>query len=191
MFERTFVGLDVHARGVSACAIDTETGEVLQTRLAADNSGVPAWVADLPGPVSVVYEAGPTGYGLARLFGAAGIACQVAAPSKLIRPPGDRVKNDARDALHLARLLKLGEITAIRIPTPEEEPARDLVRAREDVRTELMRSRHQLSNMLLRRGVVYSGGKAWTKEHHTWLHRQRFGDRSVQLVFGNYLEPSS
>ena len=37
----------------------------------------------------------------------------MAAPSKLIRPAGDRVKTDARDAAHLARLLHLGQITAV------------------------------------------------------------------------------
>ena len=82
----------------------------------------------------MVYEAGPTGFGLARFLRAAGIGCVVAAPSKLQRPAGDRVKTDARDALHLARLLRLGEIVAVAVPTVEQEAARDLVRAREDVR---------------------------------------------------------
>jgi transposase len=64
----------------------------------------------LPAPVRVVYEAGPTGYGLARGCVEAGISCVVAAPSR-IRPAADRVKTDRRDAERLARLLRLGEIT--------------------------------------------------------------------------------
>jgi transposase len=72
------------------------------------------------------------------------------------------VKTDAKDALHLARLLKLGEITAIQVPSMEQEAARDLVRSREDVRGDLMRSRHRISKLLLRQGIVYSGGQAWT-----------------------------
>jgi len=75
------------------------------------------WLRSLPGPVSVVYEAGPTGFGLCRFLLAAGVPCVVAAPSKLQRPSGDRVKTDAKDALHLARLLRLGEIVAIAVPT--------------------------------------------------------------------------
>ena len=73
-------------------------------------------MGSLPGPVAVAYEAGPTGFGLARALTAAGIRCEVAAPSKLQRPAGDRVKTDARDALHLARLLRLDEVVAVRVP---------------------------------------------------------------------------
>ena len=85
-------------------------------------------------PGAVTYEAGPTGFGLARFLTAAGVRCLVAAPSKLQRPSGDRVKTDARDALHLARLLQLGEIVEVTVPSVEQEAARDLVRAREDAR---------------------------------------------------------
>ena len=70
------------------------------------------------------------GSGLYRALTAAGVRCVVAAPSKLQRPPGDRVKTDAKDAVHLARLLRLGEITAVTVPSVEQEAARDLVRAR-------------------------------------------------------------
>ena len=107
--ERTSVGLDVHARSVSAAAIDGVTGELIKQRLVPDQRVVLDWVRGLPGPVAVAYEAGPTGFGLARALTAAGIRCEVAAPSKINRPSGDRVKTDARDAAHLARLLKLDE----------------------------------------------------------------------------------
>ena len=110
----------------------------------------------------VVYEAGPTGFGLARYLIDAGIECAVAAPSKLQRPLGDRVKTDARDARHLARLLHLGEIVAVAIPTVEQEAARDMVRAREDCRGDLMTARHRVSKLLLRQGIVYYGGRACT-----------------------------
>jgi len=65
----------------------------------------------------------------------------VAAPSKIQKPAGDRVKTDAKDAMHLARLLRLEEITPVAVPTLEQESARDLVRAREDCRGDLMRAR--------------------------------------------------
>jgi transposase len=121
----------------------------------------------------VTYEAGPTGFGLARHLAGQGIACQVAAPSRLQRPCGDRVKTDLRDARHLARLLHLGEIVAVTVPGVEQEAARDLVRAREDVRGDLMSARHRLSKLLLRQGIVYYGGKPWTGSHDLWLRAQR------------------
>jgi transposase len=80
----------------------------------------------------VAYEAGPTGFGLYRHLRAAGVRCEVAAPSTLQRPAGDRVKTDAKDVIHLARLVRLDEITSVAIPTIEQEAARDLVGARED-----------------------------------------------------------
>src|SRR5215472_12867333 len=89
------------------------------------------------------------------------IECVVAAPSKLIRPAGDRVKTDVSDAAHLTRLLRLGEITPVTVPEADVEAVRDLVRAREDARADLMRVRHRLSKLLLRQGRMYSRGPAW------------------------------
>jgi transposase len=181
--DRTFVGLDVHAWSVVGHALDVATGEVWQRRLTPDPRDILGWVSGLPGPVKVVYEAGPTGFGLARHLREHGIECLVAAPSKLQRPSGDRVKTDARDAALLARLLKLDEIVEVVVPSPTQEAARDLVRAREDVRGDLMRARHRLSKLLLRQGIVWTGGQAWTGRHDTWLRSQRFDLPGRQLAF--------
>jgi transposase len=85
--------------------------------------------------------------------------------------------------MHLARLLRLDEITSVAIPTVEQETARDLVRAREDCRGDMMRARHRLSKLLLRHGIVYYGGTAWTGKHDVWLRRQRFEHPATQLTF--------
>src|SRR6266540_1504530 len=177
--ERTSVGLDVHARSVAAAAIDGVTGELVQARLTPSHDHIRSWIADRVGPVAVAYEAGPTGFGLYRSLTAAGIRCVVAAPSKLQRPSGDRVKTDVRDAVHLARLLRLGEITPVSVPSVEQESARDLVRVREDCRADLSRARHRLSKLLLRHGIVYSGGAAWTGPHDSWLRQQHFTSPAV------------
>ena len=189
--ERMSVGLDVHARSVAAAAIDGVTGELFQSRLTPSYEHVGSWLAGLPGPVAVAYEAGPTGFGLYRALTAAGIRCEVVAPSKLQRPAGDRVKTDAKDAVHLARLLRLGEITPVAIPAVDQEAARDLVRAREDCRGDLMRARHRLSKLLLRHGIVYSGGDAWTGKHDTWLRHEALPQltcRATRLTFDNDYE---
>jgi transposase len=173
----TSVGLDVHARSVVACGLDAETGELFERRLTPDHGEILGWLRLLPGPVVVTYEAGPTGFGLARFLAGQGIQCRVAAPSKLQRPAGDRVKTDVRDARHLARLLHLGEIVVVTVAGAEQEAARDLVRAREDVRGDLMAARHRLSKLLLRQGIVYFGGKPWTASHDLWLRAQRRAER--------------
>jgi transposase len=186
--ERTSVGLDVHARSVAAAAIDGQTGQVFKAKLTPSPVEILDWVGKLPGPCAVAYESGPTGFGLARAFTVAGVRCEVAASSKLQRPAGDRVKTDARDALHLARLLRLDEVKPVRVPTTAEEAARDLVRAREVSRQDLMRARHQLSKLLLRHGIVYSDGKAWTTLHDRWLHQQRFEAMPTQAAFDDAYE---
>jgi transposase len=188
VIQRTSVGLDVHARSVAAAAIDGQTGEVRRRKMTPDHGEIASWIRSLPAPVAVSYEAGPTGFGLARFLLAAGVECVVAAPSKLQRPAGDRVKTDARDALHLARLLHLGEITAVRVPSVEQEAARDLVRARDDVRGDLMSARHRVSKLLLRQGIVYSGGKAWTGVHDSWLRQQRFDLLGLQMAYESAYE---
>ena len=181
MAEGTWVGLDVHARKVVAGVLDAASGEVRSLRAPTLPSEAVEWLSRLPAPVRVAYEAGPTGYGLARACASAGIACTVAAPSKIQRAPADRVKTDRRDAERLARLLRLGELVAVRVPEPHEEAARDLVRAREDARGELMRARQRLSKLLLRHGLVYDAG-AWTLAHDAWLRRQRFDSLPLQLA---------
>ena len=182
MSQGTWIGLDVHARKTVAGVLDAATGEVRTCRVASRPEETVTWLGELPAPVRVAYEAGPTGYGLARACAAAGIGCVVAAPSKIPRAPGDKVKTDRRDAERLARLLRLGELVAVRVPEPHEEAARDLVRAREDARGELMRARHRLSKLLLRHGCVYDAS-AWTLAHEAWMRRQPFESRPLRLAF--------
>jgi transposase len=94
----TSVGLDVHALSVVAHAVDEVTGQVSRAGLCPDHGEVLGWLGQLRAPVRVAHEAGPTGFGLARAIEDARMECVVAAPSKLQRPAGDRVKTDARDA---------------------------------------------------------------------------------------------
>ena len=166
---RSLVGLDVHAAKIVAAVLDAETGEITFFGLLGDTDRAAAFCAGLPRPVRVTYEAGPTGYGLARELVKRGAECVVAAPSKIPRASGDRVKTDRRDAELLVRLLLAGKLHAVRVPGPEEEALRDLVRAREQVRVDLMRCRHRLSKLLLRHGIRFEDGHAWTDRHRQWL----------------------
>jgi transposase len=167
---------------------------LFQARLTPSYDHITTWLRERPGPVAVAYEAGPSGFGLYRHLMAAGIRCEVAAPSKLQRPAGDRVKTDAKDAVHLARLLRLDDITAVAVPSVEQESARDLVRAREDCRGDLMRARHRLSKLLLRNGIVYYGGEGWTGKHEVWLRHDALPQlvsrtgRATALTFDNDYE---
>jgi transposase len=108
MAEGSWVGLDVHARTTLAGVLDAATGELRLQPVSSRSQETVAWLQSLPRPVRIAYEAGPTGYGLARACAAAGVACTVAAPSKIPRAPGDRVKTDRRDAERLGAAPALG-----------------------------------------------------------------------------------
>jgi transposase len=179
----TWAAMDVHARSTYAASLDVMSGEVARQRF--DTGAVEpvvAWLSGLPGPVRACYEAGPTGFGLYRAAVAAGIGCQVIAPSKTPRPSGDRNKSDRRDTDLLLRQLMAGALTAVAVPSATFEAARDLARAREQVRVDLMRCRHRLSKLLLRHGRVWDR-TAWTKTHRQWLSAQAFEQVNTELAF--------
>ena len=180
----TWVGLDVHARSVHAAVVDGETGELRRARMGGVTDEVMRFLGSLGGPVRAVYEAGPTGFGLARAALGAGVGMIVVAPSKTPRAAADRVKTDKRDAELLVRLLMAGSLRAIHVPSVTQEAARDLVRAREALRQDLMRSRHRVSKLLLRHGRVYPKERGtWTVAHRDWLAAQRFDEPALALAY--------
>jgi transposase len=184
---RSWAGLDVHARSVLAVTMDAESGELRSRKLPGETAEVVEFLAGLPGPTRAAYEAGPTGYGLARALRAAGIGCVVAAPGKIERPAQDKVKTDQRDSERVLRLLMIDALHAVRVPTVEEEALRDLVRAREDLRGDLMRMRQRLSKLLLRHGIVYEDSSStWTQRHRAWLRAQDLGG-GAQATLLDYL----
>jgi transposase len=181
----TLVGLDVHARQTYAAVLVPETGELRCCRLRMAPEEVVSFLAGLPGPVLAVYEAGPTGFGLARAAAERGIDVRVVAPGSIPKGPGDRVKTDRRDAIRLVRLLAAGELRFAFVPTVADEAFRDLIRCIEDLRGDLMRARHRLSKFLLRRGYRYQDGHAWTPKHARWLRTLSFED-VAQVTFADY-----
>ena len=141
------------------------------------------WLRELPQPVHGCYEAGPTGYALYRAAEAAGVRVEVVAPSKTPRAAADRIKTDRKDAELLVRLLLAGSLSVVAVPSASFEAARDLARAREQVRADLARLRHRVSKLLLRYGRVYDGGGTWTQAHRAWLAAQRFDHVPTELAY--------
>jgi transposase len=183
-----WVGLDVHARESTLAIFDQDSGEVITKRVVGRPHELLPWLRGVERPARMVYEAGPTGYGLARRGLAEGIELGVCAPSKTERPPADRIKTDKRDAIRLARLLAAGELTLVTIPSVEREQLRDLVRCREDIRADLVRARHRIGNFLLRREIYWEGtGEAWTRKHRSWLTSIKFADHASRSTLADYL----
>lgn len=137
--------------------------------------------------ISIAYEAGPTGFVLARRLRQLGYACIVVAPTAVPQKAGEKVKTDKRDACKLARLLRAGELRGIHIPDPKDEAIRDLSRARTDASQALSRAKQQLSMFLLRNGVSYSGKTKWTQAHMNYLRKYRMAHPAQQLVLEEYI----
>lgn len=169
------LALDQHAATtVAAVLLPGQRTSAVHT-LTSDSATIVRFVERVrrQGAVRCCYEAGPCGFELQRALSARAIPCDVIAPALIPRRPGDRIKTDRRDASQLAILYRADALTAIHIPTDQEEAARDLLRCREDIRADLLRARHRLSKFLLRHGRRFTATKkAWSKRHHVWLRAQ-------------------
>lgn len=184
-----FVGLDVHKDSIAVAVAESGRAPArLVGSIAHDMGKLIKLLARYsePGAVQVVYEAGPTGYGLQRALAQRGYLCQVIAPSLIPKRAGDRVKTDRRDSLRLAELSRAGELRAIWIPDPADEAIRDLARAREDAVNARTQVRQQLKGFLLRHDVRYVGKTAWSKTYHRWLATLNFGLSGAQTAFTEY-----
>jgi transposase len=179
------VGMDVHR--------DTITLAVLR-----DWSQEPEFLKTLPhdpqplrrvfdrlketGSVRACYEASGCGYVLQREVERWGVPCTVIAPSLIPSRPGDRRKTDSRDAVNLARLFRAGELTAVRVPTEEEEGVRALLRCRDAVSQEVKQSKQRILKHLYARGLVYRGGTNWTRKHLAWIQAQTLGEHDAWVL---------
>jgi transposase len=144
-----------------------------------------------PSTLMIVYEAGPCGYALARELIGADYRCEVVAPSKVPRRPGDRVKTDRRDALMLASLARAGELTPVNVPDERDEAMRDLSRARVDAVRARLKARQQLKALLLRHGRRYTGKSSWTAAHERYLATLSFAHHAQDIAFVEYRQTVS
>ncbi len=192
----TFVGMDVHKNSISiALAHEGRQGEVrsygrIDGSLYALDKVIRKLVST-GNRLHFVYEAGPCGYPIYRHLTAQGFDCMVVAPSRIPKKSGDRIKNDRRDAIQLARLHRAGELSAVYVPNDEDEAFRDLTRAREDAKSDEKKSKQRLSAFLLRHGYRYTGRTSWSKAHMRWLSGIKMPHRAQQIVFQEYINTLS
>jgi transposase len=183
-----FVGLDVHKDSISvayAAPGRTESPQFVGP-IGTRQSDIDKLVRRLHSKASdlvFAYEAGPCGYGLYRHLTSKGFDCRVVAPSLMPKRPGDRVKNDRRDAMEIARLLRSGDLTPVYVPTVEDEAIRDLCRARDATRITLKAAKLRLKSFLLRLGLHYSGRANWSDAHRRYLAKVACPTPSQQIVF--------
>lgn len=186
-----YVGLDVHKDTIAVGV--AESGRLEEVRNLGNIENSPVAIGKLArrlsrrhGSIEFVYEAGSCGYNIQRQLSELELTCHICAPSLTPRKPGDRVKNDTRDATTLARLLRAGELTFVWVPDRLHEALRDLVRARHAACVDLRRARIRIQHFLLRNDLRYDG-KAWSYRHKMWLHNRKFELPAQQIAFQTYL----
>jgi len=184
-----YVGLDVHKESITV-AYAVGMGEVeLLGRIRSTDVEVDRMSKRLQSKarhIFVVYEAGPCGYGLHRRLIAKGFDCMVCAPSLIPRKPGERVKTDRRDAMKLVRSLRAGDLSAVYVPSVEDESFRDLARAWSAAREDLKQARQRMKSFLLMHGVHYLGRPNWGATHRRWLSTFSFDSAWQHLAFDEH-----
>jgi transposase len=185
-----YLGLDVHKETISAVVVDGN-GEERDLGIFAHRRSSIEKLLKKVGPkerIRAVYEAGPTGYHLYWLLSFLGISCQIAAPSLVPRRAGDRVKTDRRDARHLARYHRSGDLSYVWIPTESHEALRELVRAREAAKRDERRAQQRVKSLLLRHGVHRPEGlRSWTTQYKEWVKRLKFDHTSLEVTLADYI----
>ena len=164
--ETVWIGLDVHKKS-NHIAVWSSKRDLIATWVTPSDADLSCKQLKplLPNTAGVVYEAGPTGYKLARKLRAAGFSTQVIAPSKVPRAAGKDAKSDRLDCRNLAMLAShRGMLHPVNIPTEQEEADRQVLRLRDQVIKKRRRIKQQIKSFLLFYSLQEPAGLAyWSK----------------------------
>ena len=141
------------------------------------------------GTISVVYEAGYSGFWLYDLLAAHGYPTIVVSPNKIPSAAGDKVKTNPIDSFHLADYLQKGILKAVNVPSPEERAHREVARRRRSFIQDRVRAQNQIKASLRFIGLELpreSQGR-WSQAFVANLWRVQLEDPYQQQSFRNLL----
>ncbi len=160
-----YVGIDVHKKN---CHIAIWLNEAIALTFVtpSDNMAIAHILSKLnPGLKRIVYEAGPTGFSLARALKAASLPVSVIAPSKTLRPAAQQSKSDRLDCRKIAEFAAKDLLVAVAVPSKQQEADRQVVRLRNQLGNKQIRIKQQIKSFLLQHNITEPAGLIrWTKK---------------------------
>jgi len=185
-----YVGIDYHLNSLSIAVIIEGQKKLHETiRLANNDKVIGKYMKKLSEQfdIKACYEASSSGYSFQRKMAAWGYHCDVIAPSLVPKKPGNRRKNDFRDARDLAQNYAGGMLTMVRLPTEKEESLRSLIRCRLAFKESVKRVKHQINSLLESQAVRWSKKSKWTQQHRHWLSTLQMPNERFQQVLEEYM----
>ena len=163
------VGLDVHVQHITVCILNRD-GKVFRRCTVHSIGEVVSLLKELPGPCQVCYEAS-TGYGrFFELLTHVAEHVAVAHPGLLRLIFRSKKKNDRQDALKLAKLLYVGEVPTVHVPSADVRAWRELITYRRHVVQKRTRAKNGIRCLLRSLGMVApQAGKLGTRKGLQWL----------------------
>jgi transposase len=153
-------------------------GEVVkQVTIGHTRTAIESFLRRFPGcRIRAAYEAGCFGYWLYDTLVELGVDVIVTPPSLLERAPGERVKTERRDSLHLAVQLAAGRLKAVAIPSKEERATRQLVRTYEQLKRMRVQAMVRIRSFLEFHHIEVpaEAGRKWTRVFLSWLETFAF-----------------
>jgi transposase len=159
-----YIGIDVH-KETCHIALYLNGAHAIDFITPSDNIKICQTLKKLePAIKNIVYEAGPTGYSLARQLQQASLPVQVIAPSKTPQSSARDSKTDRIDGRKLAEYAAKGLLRPIAIPTRRQEADRQLPRLRFQFVNKLKQTKLQIKSFLLQHGISEPQGlKGWSQ----------------------------
>jgi transposase len=185
-----YVGIDYHLKSLCIAVVIEGQKDFFETiHLKNIDKVIAKYLKQLSQKfdLRLCYEAGSSGYAFQRKVTSWGYHCDVIAPSLVPKKPGNRRKNDFRDARDLAYNYAVGMLTTVHLPSTKQEALRSLVRCRLAFKESIKRVKHQINSLVMSQGFRWSKPSKWTQQHRQWLTTLQMPEVLLQEVLQEYL----
>jgi len=192
-----YIGCDFHPSFQQVAMLDTETGELVERRLAHETGEVRVFYESLSKPVVVGVEASGNTYWFERLLAELGHELWMGDATAIRQQDGRKQKHDRRDAKLILKLMVENRFPRIWIPTVTERDLRQLLIHRRHLVRMRARTKNQLQHIALNQGMQRRY-KLWTRagmemlrklELEPWARQRRDALLEMLEQFDARIEP--